>query len=116
MLAKHAIVEGDCVLVYTGFDRKFRDPSFYTDYPVVTKDFAKKLVELKVKFIGMDTPSPDKAPYDIHRILLREEILIIEGMSNLSELLNIETFEVIAFPSKFDSEAAPIRVVARILD
>lgn len=114
LLASHAIAEGDCVLIYTGFDAQFHDPSFYTDYPDITEDFAKKLVELRVKFVGMDTPSPDKAPYAVHRILLKNEILIIEGLTHLSQLLNADSFEVIALPSKFEAEAAPVRVIARI--
>lgn len=108
------IAEGDCVLIYTGFDQKFRDPSFYTDYPDLTEDFARALVDLKVKFVGMDTPSPDKAPYTIHRILLKEEIMIIEAMNNLGALLDVQEFEVVALPTKFDAEAAPVRVVARM--
>lgn len=114
LLAGRHIVEDDCVLLYTGFDQKFGDPSFYTNYPVLTEAFAQELVRLKIKFVGMDTPSPDRAPYDVHRILLREEILIMEGLTNLSALLSVKNFEVFALPAKFEAEAAPVRVIARI--
>lgn len=113
-LEQKNIKEGDCVLVYTGFDDLFRKPEFYGDYPELTEAFGSRLVELKVKFVGLDTPSPDKAPYEVHRILLKEEILIIEGLTNLSMLLDLDEFEVIALPAKYDSEAAPVRVIARI--
>ncbi len=109
------IVEGDCVLIYTGFDEKFREPEYYESYPDLTEEFAHRLVELKIKFVGMDTSSPDKVPYNVHRILLGKEILIIEGLNNLSQLLGIPQFEVIALPTKFEAEAAPVRVIARIL-
>ncbi len=114
LLKGHEILEGDCVLIHTGWDKKFRDSSFYENYPDLTEEFAHKLVELKIKFIGLDTPSPDKAPYKIHRILLEKEILIIESMCNLDSLLELEKFEVIALPTKFDAEAAPVRVIARV--
>jgi kynurenine formamidase len=110
------IVEGDCVLIYTGFDEKFREPAYYESYPDLTEEFAHRLVELKIKFVGIDTSSPDKAPYNVHRILLSKEILIIEGLNNLSQLIGISQFEVIALPAKFETEAAPVRVIARILD
>lgn len=116
LLNGHDIAPGDCVLVYTGFDAQFRQPSFYTDYPDFTEDFAKRLVELQIAFVGIDTPSPDKAPYAIHRILLKEEILIIESMSNLSALLDFKKIEVIALPTKFEAEAAPVRVAARVVE
>lgn len=115
LLLKTKIKKEDCVLVYTGLDKEFRKPSFYENYPVLTEDFARRLVELKVRFVGMDTPSPDKAPYNVHRILLGKEILIIEGMINLEKLLMVKKFEVIALPAKFDAEAAPVRVIARII-
>lgn len=115
LLENKEILKGDCVLICTGFDKKFREMSFYTDYPDFTEEFARKLVDLGIKFVGFDSPSPDKAPYNIHRILLKEEILIIEGMNNLEQLLSVEKFEVIALPTKFEAEAAPVRVIARII-
>jgi kynurenine formamidase len=114
LLEGKEIKAGDCVLICTGFDKKFREPEFYSDYPDITEELARKLVELKIKFIGLDSPSPDKAPFAIHRILLKEEILIIESMNNVSELLGESDFEVIALPAKFEAEAAPVRVIARI--
>ena len=114
VLAGKEIAQGDCVLLYTGFDEKFSDPSFYAEYPVLTEECAHELVRLQVSFVGMDTPSPDKAPYAVHRILLREEILIIEGLANLSALLSVKNFELFALPAKFDAEAAPVRVIARV--
>lgn len=114
LLVGHHIAEGDCVLFYTGFDQKFGEPAFYTDYPVLTEACAHELVRLKVKFVGLDTPSPDKAPYEVHRILLSKEILIVEGLVNLSLLVSLKKFEVIALPAKFEAEAAPVRVIARV--
>ncbi|PIQ68015.1 MAG: cyclase [Candidatus Taylorbacteria bacterium CG11_big_fil_rev_8_21_14_0_20_46_11] len=108
------IQKGDCVLVYTGFDEKFAEPDFYTDYPVVTEEFAKRLVDLGVSFIGLDTPSPDTTPYAVHKILLSSDILIIEGLCNCKELTSVSSFEVIALPPKFEAEAGPVRVVARV--
>ncbi len=112
LLQGKGIAAGDCVLIYTGFDEKFRQPDFYTGYPDIAEDLARKLVDLKVKFIGLDSPSPDKAPYAVHRILLGSDILIIESMRNLGALLDAGSFEVIALPAKFEAEAAPVRVIA----
>ncbi len=114
LLERLSINQGDCVLIYTGFSEKFREREFYSDYPDLTEEIANKLVELKVKFVGMDSPSPDKAPYNVHRILLKQEILIIEAMDNLVSLLAYDNFEVIALPTKYDAEAAPVRVIAMV--
>lgn len=114
LIADIDISPRDCVLFYTGWDERFDSPDFYTSYPVMTEKLAHALTAKKISFIGIDTPSPDRAPYPIHRILLKEEILIIECMNNLSYLLTINRFEVIALPAKFEAEAAPVRVIARI--
>ncbi len=108
------ISEGDVVLVLTGFGDKFRDPDYYEKHPVLTEGFAKRLVELKVKIVGTDTPSPDREPFSVHKILLGHEILILENLTNLEKLVN-KNFEVVALPVKFETEAAPVRVVAKII-
>ena len=108
------INEGDCVLFYTDFGKDFRDDNYFGNYPVLTEDVARKLVELKVKFIGTDTAGPDNAPYAVHRILLSNEILILENLTNLESLLHVPQFEVIALPAKFDADAAPVRVIAKL--
>lgn len=105
---------GDIVLVLTGWGAKFRDADYYETYPVLTESFAKKLVELQVKVVGLDTSSPDKEPYAIHKILLGAEILIIENLTNLESLVG-QNFEVIALPAKLDTDAAPTRVIAKVV-
>lgn len=115
-LAGKEIKAGDCVLFFTGFSEKFRDAEYFENYPVLTEALAHKLVELQVKFIGTDACGPDSDPYMIHRILLGKEILILENLTNLSELLALKHFEVIALPAKFDADAAPVRVIARITE
>ncbi len=108
------IQAGDIVLVLTGFGNKFREAVYYEKYPELTEIFARKLVELKVKIVGADTPSPDRPPFAVHKILLSNEVLILENLTNLEQLIG-KQFEVFALPAKFDTEAAPARVVARII-
>ena len=108
------VQEGDVVLVLTGWSAKFGQEDYYKDYPVLNEEFANKLVELKVKGIGVDTSSPDDVPYPLHKILLPNEILIIENLTNLEKLLN-KQFEVVALPIKFDLDSGLARVVAKII-
>lgn len=113
LLENHQINPGDIIIVHTGFSTHFRQPEYYENYPEITEEFAQKLVELKVKIVGMDTPSPDREPYQIHKVLLSNNILIIENLTNLEQLENKE-FEIIALPPKFQADASPLRVVAKI--
>ncbi len=63
----------------------------------------------------MDILGPDQPPFLTHKTLLENEILIIENLTNLDQLVGVKNFEVIALPAKFNADAAPIRVVAKIL-
>jgi kynurenine formamidase len=113
-LIGHKVKAGDVVIFSTGYYKKFRDLEYYTKYPAMTLDLAKELVKVGVKIVAFDTPSPDYEPYEIHKLLFEHNILIIENLTNLEELLDAEKFEIIALPAKFQTEAAPVRVVAKI--
>src|SRR3989344_89535 len=72
-----------------------------------------KAAELQVNLIGLDTPSPDRTPFAVHKILLGAGILIVENLTNLEQLLN-QKFEVVALPAKLETDAAPTRVIAML--
>ncbi|MFH1781803.1 MAG: cyclase family protein [Patescibacteria group bacterium] len=114
LLKNKNISRGDVVFLMTGFYKKFGTDEYYENYPEISEAFAKKIIELGVKIIGMDTPSPDRAPFAIHKLLLENDVLIIENLTNLESLLEHAQFDVVALPAKFETEAAPVRVIAEI--
>lgn len=114
LLEAAKINKGDIVLVCFGWSSEFGQDEYYLNYPELSESFAKKLTELGPSIVGMDTPSPDRAPYRVHKILFEHDILIIENLTNLDQLLGYKNFEIIALPAKLETEAAPCRVVAKI--
>ncbi len=106
------IQTGDIVFIITGCDNKFGTPEYFEKYPIFTESFGKKLVQKKVKIVGIDSPTPDNEPFPVHQILLGGDVLIIEMMTNLDKLLGIPKFDVIALPPKFDTAGSFIRVIA----
>ena len=113
-LEKSGAKKDDIVLVMTGFSKKYRETEYYEKYPEIGEDFAGKAIELGVKIVGMDTPSPDRPPFKVHKLLLGKEILIIENLTNLKSLIDAKDFEIFALPAKLHTEAAPVRVIAKI--
>lgn len=107
--------ENDIVLLYTGHDSKYETKEYYTNYPVLSKELADFLIMKKIKMIGIDLPSPDNKPFEIHKMLFVNNILIIENLTNLEKLVDIASFEVIALPLKIKAEASICRVIAKIL-
>lgn len=109
------VEEEDIVLFYTGLSRVYgQDDKYYgDDRPELTEEIANYLVEKKIKMIGLDMCSPDKEPFPVHRILLGNEILIIENLTNLDQLDGKE-FTVYALPINLQLDGGPARVIAQI--
>lgn len=107
------IEEGDIVLFNTGMDTNYNEPSYFEDYPSVSEEIAHYLVGKQVKMVGFDMCSPDHKPFPVHKILLGNEVLIIENLTNLGQLATKE-FTIYALPLSLQLDGAPIRVVANI--
>jgi len=107
--------ENDIVILYTNYGDKFGTEEYYRNHPVVNEDLANFFVEKNIKMLGMDLPSPDRYLFKIHKKLLENDVLIIENLTNLSKLININNFNIIAFPIKIKAEASMARVVASII-
>ena len=105
---------GDIVLLRTDHSNRFNHPDYYQNYPVISETLAHQLIKKKIKMIGVDTPSPDKEPYAIHKALLSHSICIIENLTQLNKIPFNQPFTLYAFPLALDAEASPLRVVAEI--
>jgi len=107
--------ENSIVLLYTGFDDHYGEKEYYENHPCLDIRFCEFLVKKKVKMVGIDAPSPDKYPFEVHKMLFRNNIYILENLMNLGQLIDKERFEVIALPLKIKADSSITRAVARIL-
>ncbi len=94
---------GDLALVCSGWSARFREANYYHDYPEVTTEFAEALIGARVSLLGLDTPSPDRAPYAIHRLLFSSNVLIVENLTNLDALIGVPEFEVFSLPMRIQA-------------
>lgn len=108
------IKKGDIVLIYTGFAEKYGSREYYEEHPVLSRELAQFLIAKEIKVLGFDMPSPDRFPYQIHKLLFENNIYILENLRNLDKLLGLKSFEVLVFPLKIRAEAAPVRAAAVI--
>jgi kynurenine formamidase len=104
--------EGLIVLILTGSDKKFGTKEYYDSYPIISVNFAKELVKHKIKMVGIDFFSPDKYPFDTHKVFFSNNILIIENLTNLESLVGIKDFTIVALPLKLETDSALARVIA----
>lgn len=113
LLEQYDIRQNDIILVWTGWDKKYRTNTYFKDWPIMTIEFAQALVDLKISLIGMDTAGPEMdESFPVHKTFLPNNVLIIENMSNLGALESVKNFIVHAYPAKYKADAAPVRVVA----
>jgi kynurenine formamidase len=107
------IPEHSIVLLHTGYAEHYGQAQYYQNHPIVRDSLVRLLINKKIKLLGMDTPSPDEAPYPIHKELLKNGIYIVENLTNLNQIPNETKFEVIVLPLKIKANSAPARAIAR---
>ena len=111
---ENQVKQNSILLLYTGQDSLYGNPKYY-EGPGIELDLCELIVRKNVTMVGMDMPSPDKYPFPVHKELMEQGIFILENLTNLSQLLNVE-FEVIALPLKIRADGSITRAVARILE
>ncbi len=79
----------------------------------MTEECAKFIIEKGFKMVGLDTQIPDKYPFPIHKIFFTPDAQILENLMDISRLLDIKKFNIIALPLKTPTDAAPVRVIAK---
>jgi kynurenine formamidase len=105
----------DFVLLRSGWDRYWGTERYFHGYPVLQPDTAAWLASFGIRGIGADTVSfdpPSSMQYDVHRILLQKEIVLIENLTNL-HLLPEAGFRFFCLPLNIPgAEACPVRAIA----
>ncbi|MGC9133715.1 cyclase family protein [Caldisphaera sp.] len=110
----------DFVFIRTGWEDLWGEDSYTWKYPYILPEAANLLTKFKIRIVGTDTISPDPSVKSglrngspVHDVLLKNNILIIENLTNLKPLIEkiVETF---CFPLKIkNGDGSPVRVVAR---
>jgi len=80
-------VRGKAVLVHTNWDRHWRTDAYFESHPHLTGKLAQWLVDAGARLVGIDSyniDSIDTGERPVHSILLRNDIPIVEHMTNLA--------------------------------
>ncbi|HVA96865.1 MAG TPA: cyclase family protein [Candidatus Acidoferrales bacterium] len=108
-----AIQEGDIVLFHTEMSARYDKPDYFSEYPSLPEELANYLIQKKVKMVGVDTCSVDHDELTAHKLLLQQDILILENLTNMKELKD-KQFKISAFPLNLALDGSPTRVVAEL--
>ena len=102
------------LLIYTGYDMYYGKPEYFTQHPVLTEKAVRSIIAKKFGLIGIDTPSPDRFPFALHKQLFAHNILIIENLTQINNLIGASNTMLYALPLKCKTDSAPARVIAVI--
>ena len=119
-LKLHNIKVEDKILIFRfdWTDKYYESKIFYTDHPYLSSEVCRWIVKNKIRFIGMDTPQPDN-PNDKnimhdginHKILLSNNILIVEYLTNLKKIKK-NSFLFSGAPLNIkNSDGSPLRAI-----
>jgi|SRR3989338_8598998 len=107
----NSVKKGDIVFFLTSHSDKVYDKDYFDTNPVLTAKTAQGLVDKKIKIVGLDAPTPDNAPYTLHKLFFKHDILIVENLVNLKDLAG-KRFQCYVLPLKIkDGDGAPCRVI-----
>ncbi len=106
--------ECDFFILNTGWAGKWKTEEYKKGFPVLSREAAQWLMKFNLKGIGLDTISidpVDSVDVPIHKIVLGNEVLIVENLTNL-EALGDEMFTFSCLPLKFENaDGSPVRAV-----
>jgi kynurenine formamidase len=108
---------GKAVLVETGWSRHWKTDQYFEGHPFLTEDAARFLAHSQVTLVGIDSFNIDDVQdlrRPVHSILLKENIAIVEHMTNLSALPD-DGFLFSAVPVKVKGFGTfPVRAFATV--
>lgn len=110
--------EKDAFILASGLEELRGKSSYFREFPVPSTELLNWLLEQGIKCYGTDCPSVDplgSESHEKHKLLLAEEIPIVENLANLKQISEKEDILFLAFPLKLKGvEASPCRALAMI--
>jgi arylformamidase len=105
----------DFVIFDLGWSTKWGQAAFFEEFPCLSLEAARWLIQFDLKGVGMDTCSVDPIDaevYRIHHTILGKGMIIIENLSGLEEV-EAEVFQFQCFPLKIEkADGCPVRALA----
>lgn len=113
-LKQYNLSEIDFVLLKTGWGEKWGTETYFNNFPALTADAAEYLASLHLKGLGVDCISVDRMNnknFDVHKILMKKDMVMIENLANLHELDGQFTLHVLPL-NIYKADGSPIRAIA----
>ena len=111
-------VHGKAVLVRTDWSRHFGTPQYGSGHPFLTLDAATLLLTRGASFVGIDSLNIDDTSMgarEVHSLLLANDVLIVEHLTNLAALPPGAELTFFAVPVRVEGAGTfPVRAFGRV--
>jgi len=113
---KYGIIQKNATIVFvTGWQKNLQSKHYFEKNPGLSVSAAKYLVSKKINLVGIDSPSIDlgnNTKFSVHQILSKNDILIVENLTNLEKIPK-NHFKLVVLPLKLkDATGSPVRAIA----
>ena len=103
------------IFFYTSWQKNLKKSNYFTENPGLDSTAAKYLASKKINLVGIDSPSIDLGKdesFCVHHILSKNNILIVENLTNLNKIKSKE-FNFTILPLKLkNATGSPVRAIA----
>ena len=103
------------IFFFTGWQKNLQKKNYFTENPGLDISAAKYIASKKINLVGIDSPSIDLGndeSFNVHHIFSKNNILIVENLTNLKKIPSKE-FNFTILPLKLkDATGSPVRAVA----
>lgn len=113
---KHGdIPKNSSIFFYTEWQKNLNSNYYFINNPGLSESAAIYLVSKKINLVGIDSPSIDLGQdknFKVHKILAKNNILIVENLSHLNKISS-KQFDFVILPLKLkDATGSPVRAIA----
>ncbi|MBS3921761.1 MAG: cyclase family protein [Nitrosarchaeum sp.] len=109
------IPKNSSIFFYTEWQKNLNYNYYFINNPGLSESAATYLVSKKINLVGIDSPSIDLGQdkhFKVHKILTKNNILIVENLSNLNKISS-KQFDFVILPLKLkDATGSPVRAIA----
>lgn len=103
------------IIFHTEWQKNLNSDSYFINNPGLSESAATYLVSKEINLVGIDSPSIDLGndkTFGVHKILAKNNILIVENLSNLNKISS-KQFDFVILPLKLkDATGSPVRAIA----
>ena len=110
-----AIQPGEAVMFHTGHDANWEkgyDVYIKDGYPTISVEAAQYLVEKKIRFVAVESISPEGDSTEVHQTFLKNGIPIVENICNLAAIGSVRCKTIGTFAAVKGATGVWVRILA----